>query len=128
MKTSNVLRQQPPLMNADGFAGKQCRTAISADTLPSAPQPLPPILTSASQNDPAPTVAGQQPQANRDQPTDGDNVSWLMGKLRLWRQRAARRRALRRALRWHFNERLMRDIGVDPITVRWEAGKPLWRE
>lgn len=42
--------------------------------------------------------------------------------LRLWLRRARTRRHLA-----ELDERLLRDVGLDPLTAREEAGRPFWR-
>jgi uncharacterized protein YjiS (DUF1127 family) len=55
-------------------------------------------------------------------PVWGWSSSDLAARIRLWRHRARSRRQLL----W-LDERQLRDIGLDRLTVREEAYKPFWR-
>ena len=46
----------------------------------------------------------------------------VIATVRVWRDRAAQRRALGR-----LDEHLLMDIGVDRVTAKREASKPFWR-
>ncbi len=47
----------------------------------------------------------------------------VFGLLMTWHERARQRRAL-----GTLDQRLLRDIGLDPATAATEASKPFWRE
>ncbi|WP_165856369.1 DUF1127 domain-containing protein [Marinobacter sp. JSM 1782161] len=46
--------------------------------------------------------------------------------LRVWQQRAATRRSLRRQLEWSDSGRIEKDIGLRPGSLDREARKPFW--
>jgi uncharacterized protein YjiS (DUF1127 family) len=61
--------------------------------------------------------------SDRDQGHDAQAfLIRLCDRIGAWQERAASRRALAR-----LDERLLRDIGLDPAAAADEAAKPFWR-
>jgi uncharacterized protein YjiS (DUF1127 family) len=61
-------------------------------------------------------------------PVEAPRARWsvilglIVATLREWRRRSAARRELA-----NFDERMLRDIGVDPSSVDYEMGQSFWR-
>jgi uncharacterized protein YjiS (DUF1127 family) len=60
--------------------------------------------------------------ASCDEPEDGHGLGALLRMAALWRHRSRTRRELEQ-----LDDRLLRDIGLDPFEARFEARKPFWR-